>query len=106
MTTGSVGLLSEMRFVPSNACNRGSYFPGPQLLKTAFCSAVSTGDNATIAPTFRSRLGQPSRRLPIPPVSELSTDEWHNAQVVPTDLRSPPPLTRPITPTTALSSRS
>src|SRR6266536_5241842 len=46
-------------FRPSKL-NRGSYFPGPQELKTALVVASSAGDRATIAPTLRSRLGQPS----------------------------------------------
>ena len=47
----------------------------------------TAGDNAMIAPTFRSRFGHPSSRLPMPGAKELSTVEWHNAQVVPTLLR-------------------
>ena len=33
-----------------------------------------------IAPGFRSRLGQPSSRLPIPSANELSTVEWQRAR--------------------------
>ena len=37
-----------------------------------------------MAPTFRSRFGHPSSRLPMPVVNELSTVEWHSAHVMPT----------------------
>ena len=37
-----------------------------------------------MAPGFRSRLGQPSRRLPMPGANESSTVEWQSAQVTPT----------------------
>ena len=37
-----------------------------------------------IAPTFRSRLGQPSSLRPMPGATESSTVEWHSAQVTPT----------------------
>jgi hypothetical protein len=33
-----------------------------------------------MAPTFESRLGQPSNRLLMPEAKELSTVEWHGAQ--------------------------
>src|SRR5688572_25623426 len=52
-----------------------------------------------IAPTFRSRLGQPSSLLPIP--VELSTVEWQDAQVRPIDFKFPLPSNFPTTPTTA-----
>ena len=55
-----------------------------------------------IAPGLRSRLGQPSSRLPIPGATELSTVEWQMAHVMPTDL-SCRPRTVPTNPTTALS---
>jgi hypothetical protein len=32
-----------------------------------------------IAPTFKSRFGQPSRRRPMPAATLSSTVEWHNA---------------------------
>src|SRR6266545_164193 len=92
-------------FSPSRL-NRGSYFPGPQELKTALVGASSAGDRATMAPTLRSRLGQPSSRLPTPGAKELSTVEWHRAQVMPSRISvSVPPTvsTVPLTPTTALS---
>src|SRR4051794_3944612 len=38
--------------------NRGSYLPGPHELYTAFWAGVIAGDNAMIAPTFKSRFGQ------------------------------------------------
>src|SRR6266545_2227942 len=95
-------------FSPSRL-NRGSYFPGPQELKTALVGASSAGDKATMAPTLRSRLGQPSRRLPMPGAKELSTVEWHSAQVKPTRVsESLPPTvaTVPLTPRTASSFKS
>ena len=36
-----------------------------------------------MAPTFRSRFGQPSFRRPMPGMTELSTVEWQSAQVTP-----------------------
>ena len=59
-----------------------------------------------IAPTFRSRLGQPSRRLPIPGAKELSTVEWQAAQVIPIDFSTPSALKFPFTPTTAFNCKS
>ena len=59
-----------------------------------------------MAPGFRLRLGRPSRRWPMPGITESSTVEWHSAQVMPTRTRvSLPSLetTVPLTPTTALS---
>src|SRR5437588_5148667 len=65
--------------------NSASYLPGPQLLRTFFTVGTSTpsrsdtgckfGDSETIAPTFRSRLGHPSKRCPIPGEKESSTVE-------------------------------
>src|SRR5262249_19201013 len=55
-------------------------------------------------PTLSVRLGQPSRRRPIPVAIESSTVEWHSAQVMPTVARWLfGPVTLPITPMTALS---
>src|SRR6188472_2185863 len=59
--------------------------------------------DATIAPTSRSRFGQPSRRRPIPFANESSTVEWQRAQVVPMDVSWPPLLKKPLMPTTAFS---
>ena len=59
-----------------------------------------------IAPTLRSRLGQPSSRLPIPGANALSTVEWQSAQVTPTCVSVSLPLTVstvPLSPTTASS---
>ena len=70
--------------MPSNAWWRGSYFPGPQALNSALVATSSAGERATIAPTFRSMLAQPSSRLPIPGANELSTEEWQRAHVIPT----------------------
>src|SRR5262245_26041995 len=59
-----------------------------------------------MAPGFSVRFGRPSIRFPIPGITESSTVEWHNAQVMPTLVRvSFPPweTTVPFTPTTALS---
>ncbi len=42
-----------------------------------------------MAPTLRSRLAQPSSRCPIPGAKELSTVEWHTAQVIPTERSVP-----------------
>src|SRR3546814_8326172 len=54
---------------------RGSYLPGPHELSCAFCASESAGDSAMIAPGLRSRLGQPSRRCPMPGENESSTVE-------------------------------
>ena len=89
--------------MPSNAWWRGSYLPGPQALNSALVAASSAGERATIAPTFRSMLAQPSSRLPIPGANELSTEEWQRAQVMPTLVSCPRSLTFPCTPTTAFS---
>src|SRR5471030_958475 len=92
-------------FMPSSL-KRGSYLPLPQELNTAFVGASKAGDSAMIAPGLRSRLGQPSSRLPMPGENELSTVEWHRAQVVPTCVSvSTPPMvsTVPWRPTTAFS---
>ena len=40
-----------------------------------------------MAPTLRSRLGQPSSRWPMPGANESSTVEWQSAQLMPIDLR-------------------
>src|SRR3954447_7485890 len=84
ITTGRDGVLRATIFVPSNAWCRGSYFPGPQVMNSAFVAASNAGDSAAIAPTFKSLLAHPSRRCPIPGASESSTDEWHSAHVIPT----------------------
>ena len=56
-----------------------------------------------IAPAFRSRFGQPSRRLPIPGENESSTVEWQKAHWIPS-VRSPPLSSgNPVTPTTAFA---
>src|SRR3954447_25851261 len=91
-----------------------SNLPGPHAARTFLTVSTSVpsrsatglrlGDNPTIAPTLRSRLGQPSNRRPMPLVNESSTVEWQTAQVMPTDVRRlPSPETWPRTPTTALS---
>src|SRR5512138_1879604 len=88
---------------------RGSYLPAPHDMYDALVDASIAGDSAMIAPGFRSRFGQPSRRLPMPGANELSTVEWHNAQVVPTWVSVSWPLTvstLPLRPTTALSFNS
>ncbi len=59
-----------------------------------------------IAPTSRSRFGQPSSRRPMPAANELSTVEWQSAQVIPTRVRVWLASTSPTTPNTAPSSRS
>jgi hypothetical protein len=56
-------------------------------LNPVFVAASSAGDRATIAPTFRSVFAHQYSRLPLPVVNELSTDEWHRAQVMPTLVR-------------------
>src|SRR4051812_38262874 len=92
-------------FCPS-MLNRGSYFPGPQELYTAFASAGTAADDAMIAPGLRSWFGHPSSRWPMPGADELSTVEWHRAQVTPTLERWSCPFTGstvPTMPTTELS---
>src|SRR6476660_7379646 len=68
-------------------------FPGPHLPRTLLnvasltCSIFAIGCalsvSEIIAPTLRSLLGHPSRRLPIPGAKELSTVEWQDAHVMP-----------------------
>src|ERR671911_521264 len=99
MTIGSDGVFNPIMFEPSNAWWRGSYFPGPHELNSAFSPGSSAGDNATIAPMFRSVFAHPSSRLPMPFANDLSTDEWQSAHVTPT-LFSAPDSTLPTTPTT------
>src|SRR3954452_10618227 len=91
----------------------GLPFPGPQAPRTFLTVAASTpsrsvtglrfGASDTIAPTFRSRFGQPSSRPPTPGATELLTVEWQTAQVRPTELIRPLWLKCGLTPTTALS---
>src|SRR2546423_638003 len=91
-----------------------SNLPGPHEARTFLTVSTSVpstsatglrlGDSETIAPTLRSRLAQPSSRLPMPLVNESSTIEWQTAQVRPTDVSRVPLLLKwPRTPTTALS---
>ena len=57
-----------------------------------------------MAPGFRSRFAHPSRRRPIPGITESSTVEWQRAQVTPRRVSwSVPPMfsTVPLSPTTA-----
>ena len=78
----------------------------PGVEDAAFVAASTAGDSAMIAPGLRSRLGQPSSRLPMPGANELSTVEWHSAQVMPTRVSGSTPLTVstvPLRPTTASS---
>ena len=85
---------------------RGSNLPAPQELRVTFVAASRAGDRAMMAPGLRSRLGQPSSRLPMPGANELSTVEWHSAQVMPTRVSVSTPLTVstvPLRPTTAFS---
>ena len=59
-----------------------------------------------MAPTFRSRFGQPSFLCPMPLENELSTVEWHSAHVMPSRVRLSLPFTLvtvPTRPTTAFS---
>src|SRR4029079_12007433 len=66
-------------------------------------TGLRVGASETIAPTLRSRLGQPSRRWPMPGATELLTVEWHTAHVRPIDDIAPLLLKCGLTPTTALS---
>src|SRR5919198_4813885 len=103
---------SGRKALPSRKTS-ASNLPGPQLARTLFRVPTSIlsrsvigflfGARPTIAPTLRSRFGQPSRRLPIPGANELSTVEWQTAHVSPIDERVPPLLKKPFTPTTAFS---
>ena len=63
------------------------------------------GASATIAPTFRSRFGQPSSRRPMPLTKESSTVEWHSAHVMPIEVTLLSSSSTAFTPTTA-SARS
>src|SRR5215467_2503303 len=98
--------------LPSRSSS-ASNLPGPHALRT-FCTVATSvpssdamgcrfGANPIMAPTFRSRLAQPSRRWPMPGTRELSTVEWHSAHSMPTEFRLPLLSKKPLTPTTALS---
>src|SRR4051794_25993710 len=90
-----------------------SNLPGPHDARTFLTVGRSTprrsvtglrfGAAEMIAPTLRSRLGQPSRRWPMPGANELFTVEWHTAQVNPIDVIRPDREKWPFTPRTALS---
>jgi hypothetical protein len=54
-------------------------------------------------PTLRSRFATPSILLAMLGAMELSTVEWHTAQVRPTDLSVPFSLKNPLTPRTAFN---
>ena len=54
--------------------------------------ADRSGASATIAPTFRSRLAQPSSRWPMPGANESSTVEWQSAHWMPIDVELCPSL--------------
>ena len=105
-------LPSGRSALPSLSSN-ASYRPGPQLARTFLTVASSTpsrsvnglrfGASDTIAPTLRSRLAQPSRRLPMPGANESSTVEWHSAHWMPIDFTLPSASAIAVTPTTALS---
>src|SRR5215471_16223982 len=98
--------------LPSSSSS-ASNLPGPHALRTLCTVATLTcsksaigcrfGANPMMAPTFRSRLAQPSRRWPMPGTRELSTVEWHSAHSMPTELRLPLLSKKPLTPITALS---
>src|SRR5713101_4669549 len=101
---------SGRRAFPSRFSS-ASNFPGPQLASTLRTVASSTprsfvknersAESEMMAPTFRSRFGQPSRRCPIPGANELSTVEWHSAHWMPRVRRPPFPSENPVTPRTA-----
>src|SRR5215208_7691975 len=78
------GGISTGPVIPSTL-KRGSNRPDPHELYTAFCALARAGDNAIMAPGFKSRLDQPSSRLPTPAATALSTVEWQMAHVIPTD---------------------
>src|SRR3954453_15079068 len=90
-----------------------SNLPGPHDARTFLTVARSTpsrsvtglrfGAAEMIAPTLRSRFGQPSRRWPTPGATELLTVEWQTAQVSPIEVIRPEREKCPLTPTTALS---
>ena len=108
-------LPSGWNALPSRASS-ASNLPGPQLARTARTVSVDTpsssangcrlGDRPMIAPTFKSRAGHPSSRWPMPGANELSTVEWQSAHWMPMLFKPPFPSLKPVTPTTALRSRS
>ena len=63
-----------------------------------------SGAAEMMAPTFRSRFGQPSRRLPMPGANESSTVAWQSAHWMPIEVRFLLASKMPVTPTTASSS--
>src|SRR3954466_1850497 len=105
-------LPSGRKPLPSRKSS-ASNLPGPHAARTFLTVAASTpsrsvtglrfGASETIAPTLRSRLGQPSRREPMPGATELFTVEWHTAHVRPIEVNRPVLLRWGLTPTTALS---
>jgi hypothetical protein len=50
-----------------------------------------------IAPTLRSRAGQPSNLCPMPGEKELLTVEWQSAHWIPTDFKCPSESKIPLT---------
>ena len=82
--TVAADLPSGRKALPSMNSS-ASNLPGPQEARTFLTVSTSVpsrsaiglrlGDSETIAPTLRSRLGQPSSRRPIPLANELSTVE-------------------------------
>src|SRR6266849_1297432 len=105
----AAGFPSGRNALPSRFSS-ASNLPGPQLARTFLVVASSTlsnlliagspGPSDTIAPTLRSRFGQPSRRFPIPGAKESSTVEWQTAHESPIERRLPSALKFPFTPTT------
>src|SRR5215469_9453098 len=101
--------------LPSRSSS-ASNLPGPHALRTlctvatlvfsSFAIGCRFGANPMMAPTFRSRLAQPSSRWPMPGTRELSTVEWHSAHSMPTELRLPLLPKKPLTPITESSLRS
>jgi hypothetical protein len=86
---------------------------GAKLARTFFTVSTSTprmsvnglrlGARDVIAPTFRSRLAQPSSRLPMPGANELSTVEWQNAHSDAHRLDATVGLAKAVTPSTAFN---
>ena len=72
----------------------------------ASVSGFKLGAISMIAPTFKSRLAQPSRQRTMPGANSSPTPQWQNERVLPMDIKFFLLSKVPPTPATALSCRS
>jgi hypothetical protein len=70
--------------MPLKAWCRGSYFPGPHVLNSAFVASSSAGESATMRTDVQIGVRPAVETLADAGANESSTDEWHSAHVTPT----------------------